>query len=131
MTFWQLAGLSFAYKSYVLHGEYDYGLIFAAASQYLYLFKFFSEMGYMRSIDIIVDRAGLRSMGLPLLGPLSTPAFPPRPIPISTIPAWCRWTLHLESCWVVLNYAADRERDIFRATDGKALVWGKKPDFIR
>jgi len=31
---------------------------------------------------------------------------------------------------VALNYAADRERDVFRATNGKALVWGKKPNFI-
>lgn len=59
MSYWQLAGISFAYKSYTLHGEWDYGLLFAAVSQYVYLFKFFWwEMGYMRSIDIIVDRAG-------------------------------------------------------------------------
>merc|ERR1712227_837816 len=59
MTFWQLAGLSFAYKSYTIHGTVDYGLLLSAVSQYLYLFKFFWwEMGYMRSIDIIVDRAG-------------------------------------------------------------------------
>jgi hypothetical protein len=59
MTFWQLAGLSFAYRSFTLHGTVDYGLLLAAVSQYLYLFKFFwGEMGYMRSIDIIVDRAG-------------------------------------------------------------------------
>ena len=32
---------------------------------------------------------------------------------------------------VILNYLADRERDIFRATNGKALVWGKEPKFIR
>ena len=31
MTFWQPAGLSFAYKSYAAR-EYDYGLIFAAFS---------------------------------------------------------------------------------------------------
>ena len=59
MTYWQLAGLSYAYRSYTLHGEIDYGLLLAAVSQYIYLFKFFWwEMGYMRSIDIIVDRAG-------------------------------------------------------------------------
>ena len=104
MTFWQLAGLSFVYKSLYYHadpviftrsywsGEHsggscdltgisgdsnwfpdecvanggtfklfivDWGLIFSAISQYLYLVKFFLwEMGYMRSIDIIVDRAG-------------------------------------------------------------------------
>ena len=59
MSFWQLAGLSFAYRSYTIHGKVDYGLLLAAISQYIYLFKFFWwEMGYMRSIDIIVDRAG-------------------------------------------------------------------------
>ena len=31
---------------------------------------------------------------------------------------------------MVLNYAADRERDVFRATNGQALVWGKKPEYI-
>merc|ERR1719473_1006389 len=59
MTFWMLSGLSFAYRSYTIHGKVDYGLLLSAVSQYLYLFKFFWwEMGYMRSIDIIVDRAG-------------------------------------------------------------------------
>ena len=32
---------------------------------------------------------------------------------------------------VVLNYLADRERDVIRATNGAALVWGKKPSFVR
>ena len=59
MTFWMLAGLSFAFKSYTLHGVVDYGLLLSAVSQYIYLVKFFMwEIGYMRSIDIIVDRAG-------------------------------------------------------------------------
>lgn len=60
MTYWQLAGWSFCYRSYVLNGNVmDWGLFFSALSQYLYLVKFFFwEMGYMRSIDIIVDRAG-------------------------------------------------------------------------
>jgi 7-dehydrocholesterol reductase len=35
------------------------GIVLCALSQYLYLCKFFVwEIGYMRSIDIIVDRAG-------------------------------------------------------------------------
>jgi hypothetical protein len=41
MTFWQLAGLSYCYRSYVLHGTMDWGLFFSALSQYLYLVKFF------------------------------------------------------------------------------------------
>ena len=34
MTFWMLAGLSFAFKSYTMHGVVDYGLLFSAVSQY-------------------------------------------------------------------------------------------------
>jgi hypothetical protein len=41
MTFWQLAGLSFCYRSFVLHGSLDWGLFFSAISQFIYLFKFF------------------------------------------------------------------------------------------
>lgn len=52
MTFWQLAGLSFAYRSYTKHGVVDWGLLLSAVSQFFYLCKFFYwEMGYMRSID--------------------------------------------------------------------------------
>ena len=59
MTYWQLAGVSFAYRSYTLHGAVDPAIVLCALSQYLYLVKFFVwEIGYMRSIDIIVDRAG-------------------------------------------------------------------------
>jgi 7-dehydrocholesterol reductase len=32
---------------------------------------------------------------------------------------------------VVLNYLADRERDVFRATNGTTKVWGRKPRFIK
>ena len=42
MTFWQLAGFSFCYQSYVMHGnQLDWGLFFSALSQYLYLVKFY------------------------------------------------------------------------------------------
>lgn len=38
MTYWQLAGFSFCYHSYILHGNImDWGLFFSALSQYLYL----------------------------------------------------------------------------------------------
>merc|ERR1719498_1918570 len=54
-----LAGLSYTYKSYQIHGKLDWALALGALSQFLYLVKFFEwEIGYMRSIDIIVDRAG-------------------------------------------------------------------------
>ena len=36
----------------------------------------------------------------------------------------------LSMAGVLLNYAADRERDVFRAAEGKCLVWGEKPQYI-
>jgi len=134
MTYWQLAGLSFAYRSYTLHGAWDYGLVFSAISQYLYLFKFFWwEMGYMRSIDIIVDRAGFTIQWgclayVPAVYTLHSRYLVLHPSGLSLPMALALFVLSLMG--VVLNYAADRERDVFRATDGKALVWGKKPQYI-
>lgn len=48
MTYWQLAGFSFCYHSYVLHGNtMDWGLFFSALSQYLYLVKFFFWVSFI------------------------------------------------------------------------------------
>ena len=135
MTFWQLAGLSFCYRSYTLHGDMDWGLFFSALSQYLYLFKFFLwEMGYMRSIDIIVDRAGFEIqwgclVWVPAVYTLHSRFLVQYPSGLSFPVATGLFILSIMG--VVLNYLADRERDVFRATNGQALVWGKKPSFIK
>ena len=136
MTYWQLAGLSFCYRSYTLHSNtLDWGLAFSALSQYLYLFKFFLwEMGYMRSIDIIVDRAGFEIqwgclVWVPSVYTLHSRFLVQYPSGLSFPVAFSIFVLSITG--VVLNYLADRERDIFRATNGKALVWGKKPNFIK
>jgi 7-dehydrocholesterol reductase len=135
MTFWQLAGLSFCYRSYTIHGQMDWGLFFSAVSQYLYLFKFFLwEMGYMRSIDIIVDRAGFEIQWGCLVWVPAVYSFHSRfsvqnPSGYSFPAAAALFVLSMTG--VVLNYLADRERDVFRATNGKALVWGKPPKFIK
>jgi len=136
MTFWQLAGLSFCYRSYVLHGDtMDWGLFYSALSQYLYLFKFFLwEMGYMRSIDIIVDRAGFEIqwgclVWVPAVYTLHSRFLVQYPSGLSFAVATGLFFLSIAG--VLFNYMADRERDVFRATNGEALVWGKKPTFIK
>jgi len=136
MTFWQLAGVSFCYRSYTLHGNaMDWGLFFSALSQYLYLFKFFLwEMGYMRSIDIIVDRAGFEIQWGCLVWVPAVYTFHSRFLvqyPSGLSFSVASGIFILSMVGVVLNYLADRERDIFRATNGEALVWGKKPSFIK
>ncbi len=134
MTFWQLAGLSFAYRSYTLHGSLDYGLLLSAISQYLYLLKFFWwEMGYMRSIDIIVDRAGFEIqwgclVWVPAVYTLHSRFCVLYPSKLSLFSAGLLFVVSIIG--IVCNYAADRERDLFRASHGTNLVWGQKPKYI-
>lgn len=135
MTYWQLAGFSFCYRSYVLHGNVmDWGLFFSALSQYLYLVKFFLwEMGYMRSIDIIVDRAGYEIqwgclVWVPAVYTFHSRFLVQNPSGLSFSVALAIFVISMAG--VLLNYAADRERDVFRASKGKCLVWGSKPRYI-
>jgi 7-dehydrocholesterol reductase len=134
MTFWQLAPIVYAYTSYVKHGTYDYGLCFAALSQYIYLAKFFYwEIGYMRSIDIIVDRAGFyETWGclcfVPAVYTLHSRICVASPSQLSFNAAAAIFAVGLSG--VLLNFWADMQRQRFRERKGKGLVWGKKPKYI-
>lgn len=135
MTYWQLAGFSFCYRSYILRGNVmDWGLFFSALSQYIYLVKFFVwEMGYMRSIDIIVDRAGYEIqwgclVWVPSVYTLHSRFLVQNPSGLSFTAALVIFVISILG--VLLNYAADRERDVFRASKGQCLVWGSKPRYI-
>ena len=58
MMGWPLLILSYAAKQYATHGLSD-SMIVAVALQLIYITKFFHwEMGYMKSLDIMHDRAG-------------------------------------------------------------------------
>lgn len=135
MTFWMVAGLSFSYRSFTLHGEIDYGLLLGAVSQFLYLFKFFTwEIGYMRSIDIIVDRAGFEIqwgclVWVPSLYTLHSRFCVVNPSGLSREAAGAIFAVGLLG--VILNYIADLERQNFRECDGKMKIWGKEPVYIK
>lgn len=90
-------------------------------------------MGYMRSIDIIVDRAGFEIqwgclVWVPAVYTLHSRFLVMRPSQLELPVAAGLFALSMVG--VVLNYMADRERDVFRATNGSALVWRRKPKFI-
>ena len=58
MTVWPLLCLIFALKNYELYGFVDSCWV-TCVLQMIYFTKFFWwEAGYMRTIDIMVDRAG-------------------------------------------------------------------------
>ena len=59
MTGWSICVVSFAFAQKELYGNADWSIIISAALLWVYLLKFFIwEEGYMKSMDIQVDRAG-------------------------------------------------------------------------
>jgi len=134
MTFWQLAGISFAAASYEKHGAVDYGLWLCALSQYLYLVKFYVwEIGYMRSIDIIIDRAGFYEtwgclVWVPAIYTLHTRCAVALTSGLSPPVAAAIFSVGLTG--VGLNFWADNQRQVFRETRGKTPVWGRQPQYI-
>jgi len=134
MTFWMLAGISFCAASRELHGGLDPGLLLCALSQFLYLSKFYVwEIGYMRSIDIIVDRAGFYEtwgciVWVPAVYTLHTRTAVLLPSGLSWPAALAIFCVGLLG--VGLNFWADDQRQRFRAVKGDCLVWGKKPVYI-
>ncbi|KAG8467088.1 hypothetical protein KFE25_000404 [Diacronema lutheri] len=135
MTFWMLAGVSFTYRSYTMHGRLDPAIFFSALSQFIYLVKFFIwEMGYMRSIDIIVDRAGFYEtwgclVWVPCVYTLHTRILVRSPSNYSWPFATAIFAVGVAG--VLLNYWADSQRMYFREKDGKCTIWGKAPKYIK
>ena len=127
--------MAFTWRSYTLHGRVDPGLFFCALSQYLYLVKFFVwEIGYMRSIDIIVDRAGFYEtwgciVWVPTVYTLHSRVMVKSPSLYSWPVASAIFAVGLAG--VGLNYWADAQRMRFREKKGECLVWGQPPRFIR
>ena len=121
-------------KSYELHGFVD-SMWVSCFLQMVYFTKFFWwEAGYMRTIDIMVDRAGYyicwgclvyitgfyTSVSLYLVN---------KPVhlglPLSAV------ILILGVLSIAINFLADKQKQDIRASNGKCLIWGKPARIIR
>jgi 7-dehydrocholesterol reductase len=137
MVLWVLFAVSFAEKTYQLHGTSNgYGQFASVALQYCYILKFFYwERWYLHAADIAVDRMGfMLTWGtlcfMPFIHTLQnlhlvnhTGLYFSKSSALLLF-AWgtlCTW----------LNYDSDTQRHRVRQSDGKCLVWGKVPRIIR
>jgi 7-dehydrocholesterol reductase len=131
MMGWGLILLSCAAKQHELYGISD-GMIVCVALQLIYITKFFIwETGYLGSLDIMHDRAGFyicwgvlswipcvyTSPGLYLVH---------HPHKLGIFLSSLFFILGL-GC-IMINYLADRQRQIVRAKNGDCKIWGKKPE---
>ena len=131
MCGWAVLCLCFAWKQFSVLGRVTNSMAITAGLINVYLLKFFVwEPGYWASMDIAHDRAGYYICWGCLVWVQSIYASPALYLaghPRDLHPA-CAASIALAGLLAIwINYDADRQRQVFRATGGKALVWGKKP----
>ena len=133
MTVWPLLVLIFALKSYETSGFVD-SMWVSVALQMIYFTKFFWwESGYMRTIDIMLDRAGFYICwgclvfipGLYASVSLYLVNHPVRLGPILSLAI-----LSAGITAIVVNYLADKQKQDVRRTNAQCLVWGRRPEVI-
>lgn len=135
MTVWPLLVCIFALKSYELHGFVVNSAWVSAGLQLIYVTKFFWwEAGYMRTIDISVDRAGYYIcwgclVFLPAVYTSVSLYLVNHPIVLDPVTAGLVFLAGALSCGA--NYVADRQKLIVRKTNGNCTIWGRRPEVIR
>ncbi|KAG4078624.1 hypothetical protein HA402_015214 [Bradysia odoriphaga] len=134
LMIWQLLILIFFSASYQTRG-FDSGHLVNVLLQTIYLYKFYRwETGYFDTLDITLDRAGYYIcwgclVWVPAFYTFSSYYFvyyQPNYGPfISTI------ILILGVLCIYLNYEVDRQKEVFRANNGKVKIWGEQAKFVQ
>jgi 7-dehydrocholesterol reductase len=133
MMAWPIILLSFAAKQHELYGLSD-SMMVAVGLQLVYIAKFYWwETGYLRSLDIMHDRAGFYIcwgclVWVPSVYTSSTLFLVHHPNHLGWPLAITLFALGTLSIFV--NYFADAQRQRVRATNGKTTVWGRPPVLI-
>lgn len=133
MMGWGLIILSFAAKQNELYGISD-SMIVAVTLQMLYIARFFWwETNYLRSMDIMYDRAGFCicwgcMVWLPAIYTSPTLFLVNHPNHLGTFASIA--ILFAGMFCIFINYLADRQRQYVRSKNGECTIWKKKPDLI-
>ena len=134
MMSWPVIIISFAAKQAQLVGLSN-SMIASIIIMLVYIAKFFWwESGYLRSMDIMHDRAGFYICWGCLVwvpGIYTLPAMYLVNHPVHFSPMIAALITLLGVTCVMLNYFADAQRQKVRATNGNCTVWRKTPKIIR
>ncbi len=133
MMSWPIIILSFAAKQHELYGLSN-AMWVATALQLIYIGKFFVwEPGYLRSMDIMHDKAGYMICWGCLVwvpGIYTSASLYLVNHPYSLTTGFATALFLVGTFCILINYLADRQRQKVRATQGECLVWKKKPTLI-
>ncbi|CAN6452710.1 unnamed protein product [Victoria cruziana] len=134
MMSWAVLAVTYCIKQYEENGQVADSMLVNTALMLVYVTKFFWwEPGYWNTMDIAHDRAGFyicwgclvwvpsvyTSPGLYLVN---------HPVNLGLQLALFIFVAGVGSIFV--NYDCDRQRQYFRKTGGKCLIWGKPPSKI-
>lgn len=132
MMGWGLLLISYAAKQKELYGLSD-SMVVSVALQFIYLTKFyFWETGYLRSLDIMHDRAGFYIcwgclVWVPCIYTSPTMYMVHHPVHLGA--GLTAVLLLIGSVSILINFWADKQRQLFRLSEGACKIWGKNPKF--
>ncbi|MCO5558810.1 hypothetical protein L7F22_012397 [Adiantum nelumboides] len=121
--------ISFVLWQYEVHGKVADSMLVSTALMLIYITKFFWwESGYWNTMDIAHDRAGFYiCWGCLVWVPsvYTSPAMYLVNHPI-TLGSQAALSIFLAGvACIYINYDCDRQRQVFRRTNGKCTIWGK------
>lgn len=131
---WTLINLSFAAKQRELYGHVTNSMILVNVLQGIYVVDFFwNEAWYLKTMDICHDHFGWYlgwgdCVWLPYLYTLQGFYLVHQPVQLSTPHALAVLALGLVGYYVFRM--SNHQKDLFRRTDGRCLIWGRPPKVV-
>ncbi|XP_020975962.1 7-dehydrocholesterol reductase isoform X2 [Arachis ipaensis] len=134
MMSWAVLALTYCIKQYEENGKVADSMLVNTTLMLVYVTKFFWwEAGYWNTMDIAHDRAGFYICWGCLVWVPSVYTSPGMYLvnhPVTLGTQLALFILVAGILCIYINYDCDRQRQEFRRTNGKCLVWGRAPSKI-
>ncbi|CAI9114575.1 OLC1v1015327C1 [Oldenlandia corymbosa var. corymbosa] len=134
MMSWAVLALTYCIKQYETQGRIADSMLVNTTLMLVYVTKFFWwEAGYWNTMDIAHDRAGFYICWGCLVWVPSIYTSPGMYLVNHPVELGTQLALYILVAGILciyINYDCDRQRQEFRRTNGKCLVWGKAPSKI-
>jgi len=134
MMSWAVLAVTYCIKQYEVNGRVADSMLVNTVLMLVYVTKFFWwEAGYWSTMDIAHDRAGFYICWGCLVWVPSIYTSPGMYLvnhPVNLGTQLALYILVAGILCIYTNYDCDRQRQEFRRTNGKCLVWGKAPSKI-
>ncbi|KAI3524881.1 hypothetical protein L1887_03549 [Cichorium endivia] len=134
MMSWAVLAVTYCIKQYERDGKVADSMAVSTVLMLVYITKFFWwEAGYWNTMDIAHDRAGFYICWGCLVWVPSVYTSPGMYLVNHPVNLGAQLAISILIAGILciyINYDCDRQRQEFRRTNGKSLVWGKAPSKI-